>query len=1065
MSKHVRLILFAVIMVSIFAGGAFAQSTTTGAIGGVVMDQGNAVVPGATVVVKNSGTNKEDTVITDDVGRFRVVLLQPGTYSVTVNMPGFALYERGQVVVEVGTVSNITAVLAVAGVTETTEVVSESPVLNTSQQDFSTNINQVSINELPINGRRWSNFALLAPATTPDGTFGLISFRGISGLLNNNTIDGGDNNQAFFAEERGRTRISYVISQAAIREFQVNTSNYSAEYGRAAGGVTNAVTKSGTNDLHGDLFYYQRNNKWGARNPLVTRQQLVNGVFSPVGFKPEDVRHQFGGAVGGPIVKDKVFFFFSYDQQRRNFPGVPIFSQSDFLNRADRALLTTPVGQTLTGTGRTGSLSTGKGLSNAQVDTAVNFLASLTDTVPRRGDQILILPKIDWTISNKHTLTTTYNRLRWDSPAGVQTQATNTRASDNFGDDFVDVDSLTVRLQSSFTTRTLNEFRFQWGRDLEYQFSQPPLPGEPTTAPGGRSPQVFLTNGFSFGMPEFLERPKYPNEIRWQYADTFMISHGNHTIKFGGDVNRVSDGIDNLRFMGGEYSYSGGVNAAGFYGGLNDFILDYTNFRTPLPSTTPCYSSTRTVGRCYGGNFNQGLGVTGLTFKTHDLNFFAQDDWRATRRMTVNLGLRWEYQDNPEAININPALPQTGNFVDDGNNFGPRIGIAYALTGDNKTSLRGGYGIYYGRLINSTIYNALINTGVGIDRAQRQVTVTATNALAPVFPNLLSSGTLVTPAVQYFSADFQNPLIHQYDVIVEREIATNTVVSVSFLGSLGRNLPTFVDTNLNQPTTTRTFTVSDGPLSGQSAAIPIFPTTRPNASYAQITEIRSTIDSNYKALVLQANRRFTRGLQFQTSYTFSRSIDTGQTSQTFTANNVPYNVFDLSSEEGRSNFDSPHKYVFSAVWMPKIGDQHSRAARVVLNGFNLAPVFYAYSGRPYSGFLSVSGASGAGGVNQSGGANRMPLVPRNSFRQPRIVNFDMRVSRRFSITEGKTLEFLAEGFNVFNRTHVTGVNTTYYSMNYTTGLFTYNTPFGNITEAGATLFRERQVQLSIRFQF
>src|SRR5688572_25126573 len=465
MSKYVRLILFAVVMVSILAVGAFAQSTTTGAIGGVVMDQGNAVVPGATVVVKNIGTNKEDTLITDDVGRFRAILLQPGTYSVTVNMPGFALYERGQIVVEVGTVSNITAVLALAGVTETTEVVSESPVLNTSQQDFSTNINQVSINELPINGRRWSNFALLAPATTPDGTFGLISFRGISGLLNNNTIDGGDNNQAFFAEERGRTRISYVISQAAIREFQVNTSNYSAEYGRAAGGVTNAVTKSGTNDLHGDLFYYQRNNKWGARNPLVTRQQLVNGVFSPVGFKPEDVRHQFGGAVGGPIVSDKVFFFFSYDQQKRNFPGVPIFSQSDFLNRGDRALLTTPLGQTLTGTGRTGSLSTGKGLTNAQVDTAIDFLASLTGTVPRRGDQILILPKIDWTINNKHTLTTTYNRLRWDSPAGVQTQATNTRASDNFGDDFVDVDSLTVRLQSSFTTRTLNEFRFQYGRD------------------------------------------------------------------------------------------------------------------------------------------------------------------------------------------------------------------------------------------------------------------------------------------------------------------------------------------------------------------------------------------------------------------------------------------------------------------------------------------------------------------------------------------------------------------------------------------------------------------------
>ncbi len=187
----------------------------------------------------------------------------------------------------------------------TVEITAEAPVINTSQQDFSSNINQTSINELPINGRRWSNFALLTPGAVPDGTFGLISFRGISGLLNNNTIDGGDNNQAFFAEERGRTRISYSISQAAIREFQVNTSSYSAEYGRSAGGVVNAVTKSGTNEFHGQVFYYQRNNKWGARNPLATNTVNVNGVFTPVGIKPEDVRHQFGGTIGGPIVKDK----------------------------------------------------------------------------------------------------------------------------------------------------------------------------------------------------------------------------------------------------------------------------------------------------------------------------------------------------------------------------------------------------------------------------------------------------------------------------------------------------------------------------------------------------------------------------------------------------------------------------------------------------------------------------------------------------------------------------------------------------------------------------------------
>src|SRR6185369_7602344 len=204
------------------------------------------------------------------------------------------------------------------------------------QQDFSTNINQVSLDNLPANGRRWSNFAILTPSSVPDGTFGLISFRGISGLLNNSTIDGGDNNQGFFSEERGRTRAGYIISQGAIREFQVNTSNFSAEYGRSAGGVINAVTKSGTNDFHGSAFFFDRNNKWGARNPNSFINQVVNGVSTRVALKPKDVRYQFGGAVGGPIVNDKAFFFFSYDEQRRDFPGVAVFSSAFYLNTVHR---------------------------------------------------------------------------------------------------------------------------------------------------------------------------------------------------------------------------------------------------------------------------------------------------------------------------------------------------------------------------------------------------------------------------------------------------------------------------------------------------------------------------------------------------------------------------------------------------------------------------------------------------------------------------------------------------------------------------------------------------------
>ncbi len=504
MLKTIKLFLVSLLVLA-FCAVAFAQSTTTGSIGGVVTNPAKEVVPGAAVSVKNIGTNKEDSATTDDTGRFKVVNLPPGSYAVTINSTGFSPMTVENVVVEIGRETSLEVALSVGPVTGTVDVSAEAPVINTTQQDFSSNINQTSINELPINGRRWSNFALLTPGAVPDGTFGLISFRGISGLLNNNTIDGGDNNQAFFAEERGRTRISYSISQAAIREFQVNTSSYSAEYGRSAGGVVNAITKSGTNEFHGGVFYYQRNNKWGARNPLATRSELINGVFTPVGYKPKDVRHQFGGTIGGPIVRDKAFFFFSYDQQKRDFPGLSIFSQNGFLNTPNKTAIRS------------------RGLTDAQIDAATNFLNSISGPVPRTGDQKLFLPKLDWTINDKNTLTVSYNRLRWNSPAGIQTQATNTRAIDNFGDDFVQIDAVNVKLASTLTPSLLNEFRMQWGRDNEFQFSQPPAPGEPTNAPGGRSPQTFIQNGFSFGIPEFLERAAFPDERRWQFADTVTL--------------------------------------------------------------------------------------------------------------------------------------------------------------------------------------------------------------------------------------------------------------------------------------------------------------------------------------------------------------------------------------------------------------------------------------------------------------------------------------------------------------------------------------------------------------
>jgi len=1072
---------------------ASAQSTTDGAIGGTVTDPSGAVVPGATVSALNVGTNSKSTTTSDSSGGYRITHLQPGTYTFEVSAQGFGIYKQENIIVEVGRTTTIDATLGLATQIATIVATAEAPVITTDRPDFTTNINQATIDNLPVSGRRWSTFALGTPGATGDGNFGLVSFRGISGLLNNNTVDGADNNQAFFAEERGRTRMSYSTSEASIQEFQVNTSNYSAEYGRAAGGVVNAVTKSGTNNIHGQAFWFDRNSDWGAINVFVTKKVLVNDVLTTAPFLPKNKRHQFGGGIGGPIIKDKLFFFFSGDQQLQLFPAVG--------NSGTPGAIFAPITVAAPSGGNTcstafnklseGNVLSCRGFSQAQVNSATTFLASLTGNVPRRGDQLILLPKIDWNINSKNRASFTYNRLRWDSPEGIQTQAVVFRGIESFGGDFVKIDWGVARWTSEFSSAITNELRYQYGREFQFEFSDAPITGEPVSAQG-TSPQITVNGvgGFVFGKPNFLDRPAFPEERRNQIADTLAWSHGTHLFKFGFDFNHVNDIENNLFTGAGAYSYNNRV----------DYITDSLNFVNNLPLVcnagdkfaTAAAAGTTPVP-CFN-NFSQEIGPTTFTFSTNDLAFFAQDDWRIRPRLTLNLGLRWETEFMPSPQVPNSALPLTGAFPADRHDFGPRIGFAYDLTGKGKMVVRGGYGIFYGRIINSTIANAISNDA-NPTGTQLPLFFSQGAPGEPTYPNVLPANTPVAigalQAVQ-FAPNTRLPQVQEYDASWEWQVAANTGVSVSYIGSQGRRLPRFVDTNLNTPTLATTYNFVGGPFDGQSITVPFFSEPkgtnagRTNQSFGAITNISYSVNSNYNALVVALNRRFYRTFQIQASYTYTHANDAGQSSQTFTATNNVLNPLNLALENSRSTFDIRHSFGFSAIWKPNPYKGDSRWMKELVNGFEISPVVGASSGAPFTGGVSgtapsqtiggVTNVAVSSGILGAGGTNRLPNVPLNAFELPRaVVDVDLRIGKSFTIREDIKFTLTGDAFNLFNHLNVTGVNTLEYAISGNTLTFQDGTggsrglsPFAAPNTSSNTLFPhlgQRQIQIGAKLDF
>jgi hypothetical protein len=1006
--------IVAIVVTALSLGGpAYAQTAATGNIEGVVTDATGAVLPGVTVVVKNTETNVARDLTTDGEGRYRASALQPGTYEVVATLSGFQALPLGKVEVLVGQTHVVDVKMRPAGVAEEVTVTGESPLIDTARTDVSNVVGETAIQNLPINGRRWENFVLLGPAVTNDGNFGLVSYRGISGLYNNNTVDGADNNQAFFSEARGRTRTSYSISQASIKEFQVGVSNFSAEFGRAAGGTVNAVTKSGTNSFRGEGFYFLRHDKFMAKDP-----------FTP--FKPPEKRQQYGVSTGGPLQRDKVFYFANFDQQRRNFPYFVRPSQPlTFLTSSCTAV---------------GCPST------------VAFYTALNTFAPREGNNKIGLGKVDFAVNNHNNLTVQYNAHRWNSPNGIQTQQIVNVSPGTNGTDIVKTDFALVTLNTVLSQRWLNEARVQIGRDFEQQLPNAPGPG--TT----------VTGGIDIGMPNFLPRPKYPDERRYQFVDNVTYYAGAHNLKTGVDINYVREDLINLFQGGGIYAYPN----------LNAIALDCPIGATGCTPTLTGAASDLRHYTSYNQQFDlRGNGLNGdVFFTTNDYNWFVQDTWKLTSQLTLNLGLRYEYQKFPQPTETsvkgvkftgNPAYPATVRFPQDKNNWGPRVGFNYDVGGTHKTVVRGGWGLYYGRSSNSVISSALTNNAVTF--ASYNLTPTTGG---PAYPSVFSAPPSLAsarPSIQYLSPTLERPEIQMSELTVDRALTNDITVTASYLHSGGKHLPTFLDTNLNPPNATVDFIV-DGVNRG---TFPFFRGSRPDPNLNNAIEVADIVESTYNALVLAVNKRFSKGLLFNANYTLSKSEDTGQNSTTFISNFATMvNPFDNESERGPSAFDRRHRGVISFHYAPDFlwGIQFGGTGTFE-SGLPLNPSISINSGA-----MSGTGVVSTSTVNGSGASNRAPFDTRNGYRQTGRKTIDFRLSKRFNVGGRKQIEALWEGFNIFNWTNYTSFGTTKYratssSYDAATNKAVVNLAsdagFGVPSAASSTVYGPRDMQIGFKF--
>ncbi|HJU92831.1 MAG TPA: carboxypeptidase regulatory-like domain-containing protein [Pyrinomonadaceae bacterium] len=791
-----------IILALLVAPSALAQTQiTTGTIQGTVVDANGAVVPGANVEIKNLDTNISRTVTTNDEGRFVAPLLPPGPYSVTVSKQGFATTELPRTVLTVGQALSVPFSLKISDVAERVTVTT-TPTVDTAKTEASTTLNETAVSTTPILGRKFEDLLTLTPGVSitqgPDGDE--INFSGQRGIFNNVSLDGGDYNNGFFGEQLGGQRAAIDITLEAVKEFQVVATGASAEFGRTASGIINVITKSGTNDIHGSAFYFQR-------------LEALTANTSDGKPLTDFHREQFGATVGGPFKKDKAFYFLALEGIRENL---------------ERANLSEQIGDTPCPVAAP-TIIANEALINANTDCQRLALISFFRTRLNQEEGLPIQHKIsntaffsrgDFHFNNSNHLSVSYN---FDYSKNTN-QTFDVSTYGNSANGIEGPSKINVVRANLFTTVSptkLNEAHFSYSRELRPRSAvDSNLPAD--TAMG------FATT-FRFGNPFFLQPAV--DELLWrtQVKDNFSIITGNHTIKVGGEwLHTLNDQVFR-GFFTGRYIFD---SVTGFLryaspeapGGFGPRTVGCSN-GTFVTAPTPCpVGSTANVSPLL--LYLQGAGLTGpatdaagfSNIKNEDLALFAQDSWKVWPNFTLNYGLRWEAQIFPDpvvdprqtayGIFLNdPRFPSDGTLHNQTKQFQPRLGFAWDISKVGKTVLRASAGIYYARQNMLSQVGSITTNGVQQQTIFRDTSINAAGAPAPVWPGVIAPPSTVDPCVvgsvsnpfpcfsgvRVFSRDYANPRIYTANIGFEQELATDWSLYLDFTHSKGVHLTRFLD--------------------------------------------------------------------------------------------------------------------------------------------------------------------------------------------------------------------------------------------------------------------------------